>query len=42
MTTPNRPINAIVPSLPDGDQRPTVIRTAGDRGAIFSGWGPKI
>jgi hypothetical protein len=42
MTTPNRPINAIVPALPAGDQRPTLVRPAAARGAIFSGWGPKI
>jgi hypothetical protein len=42
MTTPHRPIHAIVPALPAGDRRPTLIRPAADRGAIFNGWGPKI
>lgn len=42
MTTPNRPINTILPSLPAGDRRPTVIRSARDGRAIFSGWGPKL
>jgi len=31
MITPSRPINSIV-----------LIRPAGDRGTIFSGWGPKL
>jgi len=39
---PSRPLNAIVPALPENDRRPTLIRPAGDRNTIFSGWGPKI
>jgi hypothetical protein len=42
MTIPQRPINAIITALPDSDRRPTLARPAGDRGTIFSGWGPKI
>ena len=40
--SPTRPIHAIVPALPESDRRPTLIRPAGDRGAIFGGWGPKL
>jgi hypothetical protein len=39
---PSRPLNAIVPALPECDRRPTLLRPAGDRATIFSGWGPKI
>jgi hypothetical protein len=39
---PSRPLNAIVPAVPECDRRPTLIRPAGDRGTIFSGWGPKL
>ena len=42
MTTPSRPIHAIVPPLPENDRRPTLARPAGDRGNIFAGWGPKL
>ncbi len=42
MTTPSRPINPIVPPLPESDRRPTLARPAGDRGTIFPGWGPKF
>jgi hypothetical protein len=42
MANPKRPINAIVPALSENDRRPTLARPAGDRGTIFSGWGPKI
>ena len=42
MTTPSRPLNPIVPTLPEGDRRPTLIRPATDRGGVFPGWGPKI
>ena len=42
MTNPKRPIHTIVPALPESDRRPTLARPAGDRGAIFGGWGPKI
>jgi len=41
MTTPSRPINTIVPALPENDRRATVIRPT-DRGGIFPGWGPKL
>ena len=39
---PSRPLNTIVPALLESDRRPTLIRPAGDRGTIFSGWGPKL
>jgi hypothetical protein len=39
---PSRPLNSIVPALLESDRRPTLIRPAGDRGTIFSGWGPKL
>ena len=39
---PSRPIQSIVPALPESDRRPTLIRPAGDRGAIFGGWCPKL
>jgi hypothetical protein len=39
---PSRPLSTIVPALPESDRRPTLIRPAGDRGTIFSGWGPKL
>jgi hypothetical protein len=39
---PSRPLNAIVPAPPECDRRPTLLRPAGDRATIFSGWGPKI
>jgi hypothetical protein len=43
MTNPRpNPIHTIVPALPESDRRPTLIRPAGDRGAIFGGWGPKL
>jgi len=43
MNTPNRPINTVVPALPEGDRRPTLVRPlAGSRGTIFAGWGPKL
>jgi hypothetical protein len=42
MNTPSRPIHTIVPALPESDRRPTLTRPAGDRGAIFPGWGPKF
>jgi hypothetical protein len=42
MNTPSRPIHTIIPALPENDRRPTLIRPAGDRGAIFGGWGPKL
>lgn len=41
MNAPARPINAIVPPLPPND-RSTLVRPAGHRPAIFTGWGPKI
>jgi hypothetical protein len=39
---PNRPLNAIIPVLPESDRRPTLVRPAGDRTTIFAGWGPKL
>jgi len=42
MIKPSRLIHPMVPALPENDRRPTLIRPAGDRGAIFGGWGPKI
>jgi hypothetical protein len=42
MSKPIRPLNPIVPTLPEGDRRPTVLLPNRDRGGIFSGWGPKI
>jgi hypothetical protein len=42
MNTTSRPIHTIVPAPPESDRRPTLIRPAGDRGAIFGGWGPKL
>jgi hypothetical protein len=42
MNASSRPLNPIVPTLPEGDRRPTLIRPAGDRGGVFPGWGPKI
>jgi hypothetical protein len=39
---PSRPLNTIVPALLESDRRPTLIRPAGDRNTIFSGWGPKL
>jgi hypothetical protein len=38
-----RPLQPIVPIAPEGDRRPTVIRSAiRDRDQIFRGWGPSI
>ena len=42
MTKPSRPIQPLVPALPENDRRPTLIQNARDRGAIFGGWGPKL
>jgi hypothetical protein len=43
MTKPNRPLSPIVPTLPEGDRRPTLLRpTRDNRGGIFAGWGPKL
>jgi hypothetical protein len=42
MTTPNRPLSPIVPTMPEGDRRPTLLRPAADRGGVFPGWGPRL
>jgi hypothetical protein len=42
MNAPKRPATTIVPALPEGDRRPTLVRPHNDRGGIFTGWGPKL
>lgn len=42
MTNSSRPLAPIVPAMPDGDRRPTLLRPNTDRGSVFPGWGPKI
>jgi hypothetical protein len=42
MNAPKRPNTLILPVLPQGDCRPTLVRPYNDRGGIFNGWGPKL
>jgi hypothetical protein len=42
MTNPKPSIHPIVPAPPESDRRATLARPAGNRGAIFPGWGPKL
>ncbi len=42
MNTPKRPNTLIVPALPEGDRRPTLVRPHNTGSGMFGGWGPKL
>jgi hypothetical protein len=42
MKTSTRPNTVIIPAVPDGDRRPTLVRPYSTGSTVFGGWGPKL